>query len=200
MADDVTRYAMVTDITPLKNGEWVRYEDYAALAAELERVQDDAARWQQAAKQAAAWVMCTPQLIAQMQEDWSEPVCLRITRRVAEDVLEFEAKRYDAATTAEEARCNLLVQTVCRLPDAITLGDWERWLEEHRGEWLSDDRAFGGWLHQQLRQAIATARADALREARERVLQLDRYGHAAPDVVLSRVVLGEVLAAIGGGE
>lgn len=41
MADDVTRYAMVTDITPLKNGEWVRYEDYAALAAELERVKGE---------------------------------------------------------------------------------------------------------------------------------------------------------------
>lgn len=39
---DVTRYAMVTDITPLSNGEWVRYEDYAALAAELERVREAA--------------------------------------------------------------------------------------------------------------------------------------------------------------
>lgn len=49
---DVTRYAMVTDITPLSNGEWVRYEDYAALAAEMERVQSE----RDAANQRCEWV------------------------------------------------------------------------------------------------------------------------------------------------
>lgn len=44
---------------------------------------------------------------------------------------------------------------------------------------------------------LATLRAQ-LAGVRERVLQLDRYGPAAPDVVLSRVVLGDVLAALGG--
>lgn len=58
---------------------------------------EDAARWQQAAKQHAAWVMATPEFIAQMQAGWSDPVRVRITRRVAEDVLEFEAERHDCA-------------------------------------------------------------------------------------------------------
>lgn len=44
---------------------------------------------------------------------------------------------------------------------------------------------------------LATLRAQ-LAGVRERVLQLDRYGFGAPDVVLSRVVLGDVLAALGG--
>ena len=44
---------------------------------------------------------------------------------------------------------------------------------------------------------LATVRAQ-LAGVRERVLQLDRYGFGAPDVVLSRVVLGDVLAALGG--
>ncbi len=45
---------------------------------------------------------------------------------------------------------------------------------------------------------LATLRAQ-LAGVRERVLQLDRYGFGAPDVVLSRVILGDVLAALGGG-
>lgn len=44
---------------------------------------------------------------------------------------------------------------------------------------------------------LATLRAQ-LAGVRERVLQLDRYGWGAPDVVLSRVILGDVLAALGG--
>ncbi len=44
---------------------------------------------------------------------------------------------------------------------------------------------------------LATLRAQ-LAGVRERVLQLDRYGFGAPDVVLSRVILGDVLAALGG--
>ena len=45
---------------------------------------------------------------------------------------------------------------------------------------------------------LATLRAQ-LAGVRERVLQLDRYGWGAPDVVLSRVILGDVLAALARG-
>lgn len=67
----------------------VDIEVHTALLAAL----DDAERWQQAARQQAAWVMCTPEFIAQMEQGWSEPVRVRIKRRVAEDVLAFEAAR-----------------------------------------------------------------------------------------------------------
>ena len=52
-------------------------------------------------------------------------------------------------------------------------------------------------LVSQLHTELATLRAQPA-GVRERVLQLDRYGFGAPDVVLSRVVLGDVLAALGG--
>ena len=76
---------------------------------------------------------------------------------------------------AEESRANLLLQTICRLPSVLTTDDWQDFLEEHRHEWLNDDRAFGGWVSQRLSVAIATARADALREVREKVENLERF-------------------------
>ena len=54
-----------------------------------------------------------------------------------------------------------------------------------------------GTIHREMADEIVKLRAQ-LAGVRERVLQLDRYGPAAPDVVLSRVVLGDVLAALGG--
>lgn len=76
---------------------------------------------------------------------------------------------------AEEARANLLLQTICRLPSVLTTDDWQAYLDEHREEWLNDDRAFGGWVSQRLSVAIATARADALREVREKVEKLEAH-------------------------
>lgn len=88
-------------------GEYVKFEDagsrIATLAAEVERVKGDAERWQQAAKQHAAWVMCTPEFIAQLQDTWSEPVRVRMLRRVSDDVLQFEAERHDCATARADA-------------------------------------------------------------------------------------------------
>lgn len=54
-----------------------------------------------------------------------------------------------------------------------------------------------GTIYRAMADEIVKLRAQ-LAGVRERVLQLDRYGFGAPDVVLSRVVLGDVLAALGG--
>jgi len=40
---DVTRYEMTTDIVPLPDGRWVRYEDYATLAAERDALKGEVA-------------------------------------------------------------------------------------------------------------------------------------------------------------
>ena len=70
-------------------------------------------------------------------------------KRIAELEREVEELR-DDARTADDARGNLLLQTICRLPDVLTTGDWQEWLDEHRHQWLNDDRAFGGWVAERL--------------------------------------------------
>lgn len=70
-------------------------------------------------------------------------------KRIAELEREVEELR-DDARTADDARGNLLLQTICRLPDVLTTGDWQEWIDEHRHQWLNDDRAFGGWVAERL--------------------------------------------------
>lgn len=105
-------------------------------------------------------------------------------RKIAEDrylqvTMELEEANRDASA-------NLILQTICRLPDVLTEGDWQQWLDEHREEWLNDDRAFGGWVSQRLGAALATARADVLREVREKVAKLPRYGDDGFDNLTAR--------------
>lgn len=63
----------------------------------------------------------------------------------------------EKADEVEAARGNLILQTICRLPEVLTEGDWQQFLDEHRDEWLSDDRAFGGWISERMRAALADA-------------------------------------------
>ena len=66
----------------------------------------------------------------------------------------------DERLTSEDARANLLLQTICRLPDVLTEGDWQQWLDQHRDAWLNDDRAFGGWIAERLRAYTERVAAD----------------------------------------
>ena len=69
--------------------------------------------------------------------------------------------------------------------------------QEDVRECQSDESHLAGALVD-AQDELATLRAQ-LAGVRERVLQLDRYGFGAPDVVLSRVVLGDVLALLDAG-
>lgn len=63
----------------------------------------------------------------------------------------------EKADEVEAARGNLILQTICRLPEVLTEGDWQQFLDEHRDEWLNDDRAFGGWIAERIRAVLADA-------------------------------------------
>lgn len=111
---------------------------------------------------------------------------------VGDELVEVvEASAVEAAV--EAARANLILPTICRLPDVLTQDDWESWLEAHRGEWLSDDRGFGGWLALQLRDTLA------------RLAQFDELANEAVEVVDGDSMGGAVgvihaLAALAPGE
>ena len=93
------------------------------------------------------------------ESDWNSGSAWN--RRAEASTLAAEVERLKGE--AEEARANLLLQTICRLPSVLTTDDWQAYLDEHREEWLNDDRAFGGWVSRRLSVALATARADAER-------------------------------------
>ena len=89
--------------------------------------------------------------------------------RIAELEREVEELLNDART-ADDARGNLLLQTICRLPDVLTTGDWQEWLDAHRHQWLNDDRAFGGWIAERL--SAHMTRVERERDEARRALAL----------------------------
>lgn len=112
-------------------------------------------------------------------------------RKIAEDQRDQVTRELEEA---KAAYANLILQTICRLPDVLTEGDWQQYLDEHGHQWLNDDRAFGGWVSKRLSAALPTARSNALREVREKVEKMSGV-HSGGFEKVDKLM---VLALLGG--
>ena len=153
--------------------------DYAALTADRDRLAAELATAQQRIEWASAALHGDPLF---------GPGC---DEPLVRGIQAFGGERL----AADDARANLLLQTICRLPDVLTEGDWQQWLDQHRDEWLNDDRAFGGWVAQRLREYVERLAAkvdDLLKQARLREIgcanQEERADKAEADLEAVRLV------------
>ena len=113
-------------------------------------------------------------------------------QRIAELEREVEELR-DRDRTADDARGNLLLQTICRLPDVLTAGDWHEWLDAHRHQWLNDDRAFGGWIAERL--SAHMTRVERERDEARRMFENAEHARAQLQARLDATSQGKGLGA-----
>lgn len=111
--------------------------------------------------------------------------------RIAARLAQQDETLSELDEVARDHQLDVMRNVMCRLPDVLVEGDWQLWYDAHRNEWLSEPRAFGGWIAQRLGDTLARlAQFEALAE---RARAMRRLTNGTPGV------LDELAALAKGG-